>query len=347
MNNGSGWSFIEHITKSLSRKRGGDPKPPTLWPSEASAVVNGKVVGKCRRATFFRFMLENYSYSSNYKVWATLADHIKKNQLPVEPYLLWIWRQGELYEDFVVEEAKISGVFLEGQTQVYIPDYNVSGKKDLEVLNPLTGKRSIVEVKSVYGFGGNVVLGTPSERRKGGSGKPKDPNLMQTALYHWWHASEDDAYEESRLVYGSRDTGRYGEYLVKTENVDGVVKILYKPHTPNPGAWVTSGITINSILEEYRNQQLWLDAGTIPPRDFNILYGEEELAELYAEGELNKTEVQQYEKVLERREENKIAIQNGDKPKKELKQIEKGHFQCGFCPYSPICYNKDNTPRDL
>jgi hypothetical protein len=199
----------------------------------------------------------------------------------------------------------------------------------------------------VYGFGGNVVLGTPSERRKGGSGKPKDPNLMQTALYHWWHASEDDAYEESRLVYGSRDTGRYGEYLVKTENVDGVVEILYKPHTPNPGAWITSGITINSILEEYRNQQLWLDAGTIPARDFNILYGEEELAELYAEGELNKTEVQQYEKVLERREENKALIQNGDKPKKELKQIEKGHFACSFCSFSPICYDKNNVPRTL
>lgn len=346
------WAFIEHVTDSLGRSRPGDPKPPTLWPSEASAIIekNGKkkVVGKCRRATFFRFLLENYSFYDKYKIWKPLVEDIQCNALPVDRYLLWIWRQGELYEEFLIEQAKISGVFVSSQATVFIPEYNVSGKKDIEIVNPETHKLSIVESKSVYGHGGNAVLGTPSARRQGALGTPRDSNLMQLAIYHWWHASEDSAYEESRLVYGSRDTGRYGEYLVKTEtNEEGTIEILYKPHAPKSGPWVTSAITINSILEEYKNIQLWIDSGIIPARDFDVLFDEEQLAEIYLAGEMTKTDREQYEKVIARREENVILERAGEKVKKELKQIEKGAFNCGYCNFKNVCYNSENQPRTL
>lgn len=346
------WAFIEHVTDSLGRSRPGDPKPPTLWPSEASAVVEveGKshVAGKCRRATFFRYLLENFSFYDKYKIWKPLVEDIQCNALPTDRYLLWIWRQGELYEEFLVEQAKISGVFMSGQAQVYIPEYNLSGKKDIEVINPQSRKLSIVEAKSVYGFGANTVIGTPGDRRKGQMGTPRDSNLMQIALYHWWSASEDDAYEESRLVYGARDTGRYAEYLVKTETQeDGTINILYKPHAPNIGSWVTSEITINAILTEYKNQQLWLDSGVLPGRDFEIIYDETKLAELYSSDEMGKTDREQYEKVIARRQENIERQAQGLEPKKELKQIEKGDWHCSLCQYRKICYDNDNNPRTL
>lgn len=345
------WAFIEHVTDSLGRSRPGDPKPPTLWPSEASAIVevNGKtkVAGKCRRATFFRFLLENYAFYDKYKIWKPLVEDIKCNALPVDRYLLWIWRQGELYEEFLIEQAKISGVFVSSQATVFIPEYNVSGKKDIEIVNPETHKLSIVESKSVYGHGGNAVLGTPSARRQGALGTPRDSNLMQIAIYHWWHASEDDAYEDSRLVYGSRDTGRYGEYLVRTVTKDDLIEIQYKANAPQSGPWVTSAITINAILTEYKNIQLWLDSGIIPPRDFDILFNEDQLADLYSEGEMTKTDREQYEKVMARRAENRELEAAGEKVKKELKQIEKSSYQCSYCSFQKVCYDNENKPRTL
>jgi hypothetical protein len=171
---------------------------------------------------------------------------------------------------------------------------------------------------------------------------------MQIALYHWWTASEDDAYEESRLVYGARDTGRYGEYLVKTEtHKDGKIDILYKAHAPSTGPWITSSITINAILTEYKNQQLWLDSGIIPGRDFEILFDETKLAELYAADEMTKTDREQYEKVIARRKENLERQAQGLELKKELKQIEKGDWHCNLCQYRKICYDNENKPRIL
>lgn len=346
------WAFIEHVTDSLGKSRQGDPKAPTLWPSEASALVTidgkTKVVGKCRRATFFRYLLENFKFFDKYHMWKPLIEDIQCNALATDKYLLWIWRQGELYEEFLVEQAKIAGVFMGGQIPVYIKDCNLSGKEDLTIINPISHKLSIVEAKSVYGHGANVVLGTPGARKKGDLGTPRDSNLMQIALYHWWHASEDTAFEESRLVYGARDTGRYAEYLVKTETQeDGTINILYKCNAPNQGPWITSPITINAILREYHNQQLWLDGGIIPERDFDLIYSEDQLAALYAADELGKVDKEKYEKVIARKEENELRVLAGKKPKQELKQIEKGDWHCNYCQYRNICYDKENKPRAL
>lgn len=342
------WSFVEHVTKSLLEHRSGDPKPPTLWPSEASAVIlkdgKEKVVGKCRRAIFFRYLLDNMAFYPRYQIWEYLARDIKLKAIPPDKYLLWIWKQGELYEEYLVEQAKISGIFISAQLPVYIQSHNVSGKKDLEVVNPTTGKIKIVEAKSVYSYGANTVLGMPGKNRTGGV--PRDSNLMQIALYHWWHASSDASYEESVLTYGSRDTGRYGEYLVRTvEELE--THIEYAWNTPFDGKWIRSPITIENILEQYHQVQLWLDSGVIPNRDFDILYSEEQLAECYENEELNRTERTQYEKVMGRRAEIRIAEETGGKAPRALKQIEKGHYMCSLCSYRNVCYNENNEPREL
>lgn len=347
----SNWSFIEYITKSFSNQRVGDPKAPTLWPSEASAIIekNGKkvVVGKCRRSTFFRYLLENISFYEEYETWKNIVEEIKGKTLPIDKYLIWIWRQGELYEEYLIEQAKISGVFLGTQIPLYFKKYNLSGKEDIEVINPETAKTSIVESKSVYGHNAKYVLG---HFTKNGytPGTPKDSNLMQIGLYHYKRAMNNSEYEESRLVYGSRDTGKYGEYLIKTEKGStGQTHIFYKMISPRVLNWVESPITIESILEQYQYITECLNSFVIPERDYNIIFSEEELAELYEEDELTKTERVQYEKVIARREENNDRIANGLKPKQELKQVEKGHWNCSLCQYRNVCYEEDNTPREI
>jgi hypothetical protein len=297
-------------------------------------------------------MLNCYKFYPRYAHWKPLADELVRERIPPDRYMLWIWRQGELYEDFLVEQSKISGVFACGQVPLYIKDHNISGKEDIETINPVTHKFSIVEAKSVYGFGGNVVLGTPAARRKGFMGVPREGNLMQIGIYHWWKASADSSYEESRLVYGSRDTGRYAEYLVKTEpevTEDGETRtyIWHKGNAPVQTPWVKSAIYIENIFEQYAGTQLAVDGGFIPPRDFKLLFDEKDLAHLSDEGGLSKTDQIQYDKVIARREENVELVAAGKKEKKELKQVEKGDWQCRFCNYKTVCFDKDSVPREV
>lgn len=302
------WAFVEHATNQLKRPRPGDPKHPTLWPSEASATYmkDGEevVVGKCRRAIFFRYLTYSYEFYDKYKVWRPLVERLKSESKPVDKYMLWIWAAGEQAEEFLIDQSKKSGIYVAEQVPVYIKSHNISGKKDIEVYNPETGKLTIVEAKSVYGFGANTVLGSEASRRKGFMGEPRESNLMQIAIYHWWTASMDDAYEESRLVYIARDTGRYAEYLVRTVDEDGTYHIEYRPWHPYAGSWKRVPYTINDILKTYTDIQKWVDGGRIPGRDFDKEWSEERLTKAYEAGELGKTDKDKYEKLAKRAEED-------------------------------------------
>lgn len=343
----SNWAFIEHATAHLQRPRMGDPRAPTLWPSEATATIVNEydetvVVGKCRRATYFRYLLDNYRFyyhEGKYNHYAPLVEELRREQLPPDKYMIWIWRAGELYEEYLINLAKESGVFVAEQVSMYIRDINLAGKIDIVIINPETHKYSNTEVKSVYGFGGNVVLGTPGARRDGKLGSPRESNLMQIALYDWQHASKDSMYEESRLVYGARDTGRYAEYLVKTyEQEDNTVNIFYKGNAPNETNWIKSPITINSVVKCYQETQRNLDSGVIPERDFDLQYSEEKITTLYNRGLLSKTDKERHEK--------RQKFLSGES-KRPIKPVIKGDWQCNLCKFKNICYSANNKPREL
>lgn len=340
----SRWSFIEHATDFLQRPRMGDARHPTLWPSEATGIAvdeNGteKVVGKCRRATFFRYMQQNYEFDPAYSFYRPLVEEIKQKKIPVDRYMLWIWRAGELYEDYLINLAKESGVYIADQVGMYVKDVNLSGKIDLVTINPHTHLYSNVEIKSVYGFGGNQVLGKPGERSKGKLGTPRESNLMQIALYDWWAASADAKYEHSRLVYGGRDTGRYAEYAITTERNEETsqTEIFYQGLAPNVTEKTKSDITIDSILAQYRFVQDSVDGGTMPDRDYDLKYSEEKIDELYEAGSLNKVETQRYEK-----RQKYLAGEST----RSIKPIVKGDWQCNFCSLKDVCYKSSNTKHD-
>lgn len=357
----SNWSLIDHLTNHLSRPRLGDDKHPTLWPSEASAVVTNQwgeeeVRGKCRRATFFRYAITNYEFNPDYSHLKTLVQELQTKELPVEPYLRWIWEAGKQHEEINMTLAKRSGVFIDEQVRIYIRGYNVSGLTDLIAINPQTFKNSIVEVKSVYGHNGNLVLGSPYERRMGQLGTPRDSNLMQIALYDWHFASPRDDFEHSRLIYGDRGTGRDAEYGVRTEEIDGVTKIFYWGISPNKTQEVESPITIDSILVDgYKYVTDHLLAGIVPNRDYDLQYSEEKLQTLYErdqglpkkEQRLTKANREQLEKIAKRKEVNEKRRADGKKELKPLKPVEKGDWACGFCKFRDVCFNKDATPRDI
>lgn len=332
----SQWSFISHITNYLSKPKLGEQKAPTLWPSSATAIKENTILGKCRRQAFFRYAYDSYLYSKEYDSYKSFYKHIKENKLPVSNYSQWIFKQGQLYEDYCVDLAKESGVFVSGQTSVYIPQYNVSGKLDLIVVNPETTKYHIIEVKSVYGFNANGVLGTDAERRRGVLGTPRESHLMQIGLYQWWYANSDDRFAEGLLVYGARDTGKYAEYKITVEKEGNLDYIFYQGNAPANTSKVNTGISIQSILKNYRYVTECISKDLIPERDYELIYSQDRIKELYEAGELNKTDTTQYEKRQKQIEEGKTRL---------VKEVVKGDWQCRLCEYSKVCYEESNNPR--
>jgi hypothetical protein len=333
------WSFIRHISDYLERPRLGEQKAPTLWPSSATAIIEGNSVGKCRRQSFFRFAKDNYYFSKKHEHLKPLVDLINQHKLPTDKYMRWIWIQGELYEEYCINMAKESGIYIGSQISVYVPGYNISGKIDLIVVDPNTTKLHIVEVKSVYGFNANSVLGTESQHKKGLIGTPRESHLMQLGIYQWWYGNSNDDFGSALLTYGARDTGRYAEYLITVEKgEDDLDYIFYQGHTPIITKKVNSNITIQSILENYKLITDCLDSDeiSIPEPDYELLFTEEKIAHLYEEGLLNKTDTAQYEKRKKQLDEGK---------KRVVKPVQKGDWQCRYCDYKYICHNEDGTQK--
>jgi hypothetical protein len=334
----SNWSFIKHVTDYMTRPRFGEQKAPTLWPSSATGEKNGQTVGKCRRQAFFRYASDHYSFSKEYAHYKEFYEHIKSSRLPRSTYTEWIFRQGDLYEDHCINLAKEAGIFIATQVSVYVPKYNVSGKLDLITINPETNKYHIVEVKSIYGFNSNSILGTDAQQRRGSMGEPRDSHLMQLGIYQWWFANNHDDFGPGLLVYGSRDTGRYGEFYVTVEadETDGLEYIYYQSVVPVLGQKVNTGISIKSIMKNYHYTSKCLEEKVLPPRDYDLRFSDEKISELYEAGELSKADTAQYEKRKKQVEEGKTKL---------VKKVEKGDWQCRFCDYKNVCY--DNNAQEI
>ena len=334
------WSFIQHATNHLSKPRFGEQKQPTLWPSGATAIIEGEVVGKCRRQNFFRYAKDNYDFSSDYDHLKEIVETVKEKTIPPSVYSQWIWRAGELYEEYCIDLAKESGIYVAEQVSIYIPDFNVSGKIDLIAINPETGKNQIIEIKSIYGFNANSILGTDSQRRSGIMGTPRESHLMQIGIYQSWFGNTRDDFGPGLLVYGARDTGRYGEFLITVEKSEEDNKhyIYYQPNAPCTGPKVNSNITIENLLLNYKIIEDSLKTGDIPDRDYDLLYSQEKIKDFYDRGLLNKTEKTQYEKREKQLAEGKSRV---------VKPVEKGDWQCRLCEYKDICYDSKSKPKEL
>ena len=326
------FSFIEAITEELSRESLGEQKAPTLWPSAATATIADKALGKCRRQAYYRYVTDLYNFDEQYDSFKTLVDQLNLEKTPPSKYLKWIWRAGDLYEQYCIDLAKEAGIFVATQVSIYIPKVNVSGKLDLVVVNPETKKYQIVEVKSVYGFNANSVMGTDSQRKNGKMGTPRESHLMQLGIYQWWYGDPKD-FGPGLLVYGARDTGKYSEYLVtiETSDEDGEDYIHYQGNAPVQTSKVNSGISLQSTM---RNYKFILDSAKsqkVPDRDYYLKYTEEMIDKMYEDGLLGKTDTTQYEKRKKQLAEGK---------KRVVKAVEKGDWQCRFCDYQVTCYKE-------
>ena len=161
-------------------------------------------------------------------------------------------------------------------------------------------------------------------------------NITFSGLYQWWYGNTTENFGEGLLVYGSRDTGRFAEYKITVEKEDGKDWIFYQGNCPNTTAKTNSGISIQSICEQYQYILDCMENNILPERDYDLIYSDEKIDLLYSRGQLNKTETAQYEKRKAQIEEGKDRIN---------KQVEKGDWQCDLCQYRKFCYDDTGAPR--
>ena len=362
--------LLTKLNKHIRKERAGDPKPASFYPSAASATVDGTTYGACRREQFLDYLKRVIDYDrvsdKKYGHWYETCEKASALIVPNSSKLHWIFAAGERHEEQLIEEFKNSNMFDSEQIQIYIPNYDVSGRIDLIAHDPDTDLKVIVEVKSVYGPAAESVFGSDYERRNKIPGTPKEANLMQIALYQHWYANPRQDFENiAELIYGERGNGDSASFEVAVNK--GTTQIAYRQVEPYYGNWTFAPYKVLDILDTFAQQKLRLEGNELPPRDFSLVYTDEEMLRYSEEA---------YDVVVEGTK-DRISVltflDNGDKNRKfeiknkkgvtasltkasaeqfikyydrkknggrEVKKPVEGSKKCQWCKYQKFCYPK-------
>lgn len=376
------WSFAKTLEEVIAYPNLREPKPPTLWPSSATSTRvadNGEEVvgGACRRATAISYIKRLRSFMPD-----KLSDfhHIilkDIDAIPVERSME-LRRMGELgnvFEDWLINDTKRSGLYYDDQCPVYYHEARFSGKVDICLFRPETNKYVLAEVKSISPYWVDQCIGTSWMINNHKEAKPRIKHLLQIAFYHWHKTtSSPDSYEHSKLIYVGRAHGEMGEYNVDVRpGDDGKEYIWYQQVAPHTFQWRNSGYTMGSMMDSAKMILSTVKGGGLPPRDYDWILTEETIDKMYKNGELPAGQATKHEKrrgQIEynnsveptnklRTEEYERAIEayNGDsvnnprpkkptmlKPKRVNKRIERFNKVCSLCDYKTFCFNEQGEP---
>lgn len=242
-----------HLTNPPFRA---DRDRSAFYPSEASIIsrTDGKVIGKCHRAVWYR--------------WAGVPE-----TNPTDACGAWTMNVGKKIEEMYIEYSKQMGLWVANNIKYYDKEHNVSGEVDL-----IVHERSVVdereteelmgiEIKTAYGYG----------FQKNVKSFAKIENLLQVALY-----LDFFKFPKWRLVYKSRDTMEDVEYTV-TMAQDDKGKYLIVSEVP------VRMFYIEDIYARYQQLGEYVIKNEMPPRDYTYGYAPEQTANRMASGEISKS----------------------------------------------------------
>lgn len=251
-------AMMNEVTIRRIRKLG-DSKP-TLWASQAAAVnEDGEIYGKCLRSSYY------------YK------EGIKETN-PVSDAVTIMGYMGCRIEDGLIDLMKNQGVW--ENNSVRWEAKGLSGEVDaiarFHELNPENGKMEekiwVVECKSCSGYFANKeVYGYNSGRgdnKVWTPGKPKDPHLMQSAIYADISRGK---CEGCIVIYVSRDEAKLAEFRVVVEEngdiyINGVKELRFN---------------MVQVYERYGQLRHHLENSILPECDYRHTYTNEEVEEIY------------------------------------------------------------------
>lgn len=274
---------------------------PTFYPSSSACVDqtdNTKTVGACLRANYYR--CAGYEKSNPDSLWSQ-----------------YVFAGGIMWEKWILDKLKAAGVLLGSNVKFVDVDRYISGEVDGVILDPETGKKVILEMKTFYGYEAKKNLcGNRTVKPK-----PKDPHLLQSFLY-LGHFS--DQIEDVVIMYFARDDHTTTEFHVTVHEEDG--KRYPKIETTwnnEPYSYIDKRISLEGIYERFDDLMETLKTSTLPPPDLMHIYPDAIVEEKWAAKEIAKTRYENWSR-------NKTKYPIGD-------------FMCGtggdagYCSYRSMC----------
>ncbi len=260
---------------------------------------------------------------------------------------------GNAMEENLQAHWSRQGVMLAGNIKVYedIGDegenITISGEVDVLLREALKNEDGRLEISNTVGIGVEVKSGRgffQSKKIMGNRNKlyargyPKVEHIMQVALYLRMRQALEEHYGVEipyfLLVYYLVDSGETTQFRLElSEGYTGEIIVKDRDGTvikPNAGYAFdmkmeeamlpekVQNMTIDNLLQRYRELQEKLLIDTPPPRDYELRYSDEEkVTEDFKLGLLSKSRYEEY-------------LRNKTKPI--------GDWQCSFCDWKEVCY---------
>jgi hypothetical protein len=311
-----------------------------LYPSEASveyrdAYGDRVVLGTCMRQAWLRYKTMEHLGKTREP---TLVVSRGPKDVAVKakdftPKTMWIFRAGDKFEELVLAQMRHAGVLAAEHRRFIKPirhGYYLSGELDAVGMEPETGVLFGVEVKSAYGYmAESNIIGTKTMRKAGKKGQPRDSNLLQAAIY-------DDQWPELeyfKLAYILRDSMLRTEFDISVHPDTGVISI---------DGEAIEEYTLHDVYARYATLALHIQSGSIPARDFELTYSDEQMDKKFRLSKLSKTNSDAWGKYSGRLEQIRTTGKG-----RALKRPALGDWQCSYCNYSDFCYDKQGHDRDL
>jgi hypothetical protein len=289
-----------------------------LYPSSASIEQDGEIVGACHREEYYKWMM------------ATPTDAI------VNPEYSLSAIAGNCLHDMLVglfqnTSHKTGLQVLSAEQSFFNPDYLLSGRTDILLLDTETNTPVGADFKTVSPYGSSQAMLMP---------RIKD--ILQCAVYLHEHQqnidSDHEMVEEWLIIYLAREQSyhiskyKHGspfkvlwQFSIKFNDKKEVIVEDQNGNTTN------TEITIDQVYDRYNTLLDLIKARTLPDRDFEEQYSEDKIAGLLkAEKLTRKPDREQVQKWLDK----------GAKPGK-LNMVM-GDKECDFCAYSSLCWS--DTP---
>jgi len=221
------------------------------WPSNASCIVDDKIVGKCLRAQWYgwkRFKPSN----------------------PFELNALWVMFMGKCIHlgiQDILEKCKIKTLREEpAKYKLHGLNNAISGRIDILFQEEEDGLYSGIEIKSTYG---RAIIDPVYGVKYTG---PMGHHLVQCLPY--MESSEDPSQPfPFHVLYLARDTGWRESFLL---TYDVYKDILYCEGKP-------TGVTWRGIVDRWELLEKYLRGEEMPPRDFMLQYPDEILKPMWEE----------------------------------------------------------------
>lgn len=264
------FNLLDKTDEWMTRERFTAPRKPHLYPSEASVEGiddHGRktVYGTCMRKAYLRVTKT-------------------AEEAPPDARAQWIFMQGKIIEEALVERWKQMGIWLENNLKFYWPEYNISGEIDALLANPETGEMFGVEVKTFYGYHGKKqIMGNTRQK-----GAPKMSHLLQSLIYTSYFK---DRIPYWKMVYFARDEVARREFNIRLSEEDKDGKIW-----PIIDGESFSKFSVNDILDRYTKLNEHIEKEIVPDKDYTLYYDDKRVEEEKKLGNVSKSAYEKWQK---------------------------------------------------